>query len=239
MAGFKRLRRAAATPRGTYTEWFWPPSTSFARTLLAGYESFEHVLLPEVDPGPDSTYFWAHQFRMIGGNGGYIGLQTKGDLADGSVGKMAIFSVWDAEAAEGPGAVRFGGEGAGWSCRIPYAWQAGHAYAMRVSTSGDGWWLGQVRDEMSGEVSELGVIRVPQQWRQLDSWSVMWTEYYGPAPATCADLAYSSVVFSAPTANGGDAKPAGFHHRIGDGTCDTSRVEAVADGVRHEMGIQR
>lgn len=237
MVGFKKLRRPLAVPRGTYTEWFWPPSTSFARTLLAGYESFEHVVSPEVDPGPDATFFWAHQFRMIGGNGGYIGLQTKGNLPDGSLAKVAIFSIWDAEEAHGPGTMRFSGEGAGWSCRIPFAWQAGHSYAMRVSTTGDGWWRGQVRDEQTEEVSELGGIRVPGQWRQLDSWSVMWTEYYGAALASCGDLAYSRVVFSAPTANGGEARTAGSHHRIGDGTCDTSRVEAVPGGVRHEMGI--
>jgi len=236
VVGFKKLRRPLAVPRGTYTEWFWPPSTSFARTLLAGYESFEHVVSPEVDPGPDATFFWAHQFRMIGGNGGYIGLQTKGNLPDGSLAKVAIFSIWDAEEAEGAGAMRFGGEGAGWSCRIPYAWKAGTAYAMRVSTTGEGWWRGQVRDEQTGEVSDLGSIRVPGEWRQLDSWSVMWTEYYGPALANCRDLAYSSVVFSAPTANGGQAKPAGAHHRIGDGACDSSRIEAVVNGVRHEMG---
>ncbi len=234
---FKKLRRPQATPRGTYTEWFWPPSTSFARTLLAGYWSFEHVLVPETDPGPDATYFWAHQFRMIGGAGGYIGLQTQGGLGDGRLGKIAIFSVWDAEEAEGPGAVPFSGEGTGWSCRIPYAWKAGQAYALRVSTGGEGWWTGQVRDEQTGQVSDLGGIRVPHHWRQLDSWSVMWTEYYGQPLSDCRDLAYSSVVFGTPTANDGEVKPAGSHSHLGDGTCETSRIEALADGVRHQMGL--
>jgi len=125
-------------PQGTYTEWRWPPSTSFARTLLAGYNSFEHVLVPEIDPGPESTYFWAHQFRLIGGEGGYIGLQTKGNRVDGSLGKMAILSIWNAEEAAGPGTTRFDGEGTGWSCRIPYQWQAGRAYGLKVATVGGG-----------------------------------------------------------------------------------------------------
>lgn len=233
----RKLRRAPLTPCGTYTEWFWPPSTSFARTLLAGYKSFEHVVVPEVDPGPESTYFWAHQFRMIGGSGGYIGLQTKGDLANGTFAKMAIFSLWDAEEAEGSNVVPFSGEGIGWSCRIAYPWQAGRAYAMRVAFSGDGWWRGQVRDEETTKVSELGMIRVPEQWRQLDSWSVMWTEYYGPPLSRCSDLAHSSVVFSTPTADDGEVSPAGAHHRVGEGTCETSRIQPVAEGVRHEMGL--
>lgn len=233
-----KLRRGQASPRGTYTEWFWPPSTSFARTLLAGYTSFEHTLIPEVDPGPRSTYYWAHQFRMIGGEGGYLGLQTDGHRTDGSVGKMAIFSIWDALDAEGPGTMPFSGEGTGWSCRIPYQWQEGRAYDLKVSTPGGGWWVAKVRDEASGEVTEIGGIQVPEQWRGLDSWSVMWTEYYGGPIGRCSDLPYSSVIFATPTANDGDVKPSGSHHRLGDGTCQTSKVEPLAGGVRHEMGIR-
>ena len=237
MATFRGLRKPRATPRGTYTEWRWPPTTSFARTLLAGYKSFEHVLVPEIDPGPDTTYFWAHQFRLIGGEGGYVGLQTKGNRADGSLGKMAIFSIWDAEEADGPGTVRFSGEGEGWSCRIPYQWQAGRAYGLKVFTPGGGWWGAKVRDETTGAVSELGGIRVPQHWRGLDTWSVMWTEYYGPPLNSCSDLAYSSVIFGTPTADDGEVKPAGSHSHLGEGTCQTSHVEQLADGVRHQMGL--
>jgi len=235
MSPFRAPKRPRATPQGTYTEWRWPPSTSFARTLQAGYLNFEHVLVPEVDPGPDTTYFWAHQFRLIGGEGGYIGLQTKGNRIDGSLGKMAIFSIWDAEAAEGP-ATRFSGEGEGWSCRIPYQWQAGRAYGLKVFTPGGGWWGARVRDEQTGAISEIGGIRVPQHWRNLDSWSVMWTEYYGPPLNSCRDLAYSSVVFGTPRANDGEVKPAGSHSHLSDGTCP-GRIQTVAEGVRHEMGL--
>jgi hypothetical protein len=237
LAAFKSLRRPRPTPCQTYTEWRWPPSTSYARTLKAGYKSFEHTLTPEVDPGPDATYFWAHQFRLIGGEGGYIGLQTKGNRADGTLGKMAIFSIWDAIEAEGPGTVRFSGEGTGWSCRIPYLWQAGRTYAMRVHTVGGGWWGAAVRDETTGEVDEIGGIRVPGGWRNLDSWSVMWTEYYGLPLNSCNDLAHSSVIFGAPTAEEGEVKTAGSHSHISEGTCETSTIQPVAGGVRHQMGL--
>jgi hypothetical protein len=229
------MRKQRPTPAGTYTEWRWPPSTSFARTLLAGYRSFEHVLIPEIDPGPDTTYFWAHQFRIIGGEGGYIGLQTKGNRVDGSLGKMAIFSIWNAVDADGL-KTRFSGEGEGWSCRIPYQWQAGRAYGLKVVNVGGGWWAAKVRDEETGEVSEIGGIRVPESWRLLDTWSVMWTEYYGPPLTSCSDLPYSRVIFGTPLANDGETRPAGSHSHIGDGTCDTSYIEAVPNGVRHEMG---
>lgn len=233
---FMKMRRPAS-PQGTYTEWRWPPSTSFARTLLAGYRSFEHVLVPEIDPGPDSMYFWAHQFRLIGGEGGYLGLQTKGNRADGSLGKMAIFSIWDAVEAAGPGTIRFSGEGEGWSCRIPYLWQPGRAYALKVAAIGGNWWEAKVRDEVTGVISQIGGIRVPEHWRLLDSWSIMWTEYYGPPLERCSDLAYSSVIFGTPLANDGEAKPAGSHSHLGEGTCATSDIQTVAQGVRHQMGI--
>jgi hypothetical protein len=229
--------RRPMSPQGTYTEWRWPPSTSFARTLLAGYKSFEHVVIPEVDPGPDSMYFWAHQFRLIGGEGGYLGLQTKGNRVDGSLGKMAIFSIWNAVEAAGPGTTRFSGEGSGWSCRIPYLWQPGRAYALKIASIGGNWWEAKVRDEVTGVISQIGGIRVPDHWRNLDSWSVMWTEYYGPPLDRCSDLAYSSVIFGTPLANDGEVKPAGSHSHLGEGTCATSDIQTVAQGVRHQMGI--
>lgn len=229
--------RRAATPQGTYTEWRWPPSTSFARTLLAGYNSFEHVLVPEIDPGPDARYFWAHQFRLIGGEGGYLGLQTQGHLVDGSLDKLAIFSIWNAVEAAGPGTTRFSGEGDGWSCRVPYQWRPGHAYALKVSAIGGGWWEAKVRDESTAAITLIGGIRVPGHWRNLDSWSVMWTEYYGPPLEHCAELAHSSVIFGTPLANGGEAKPAGSHSHLGEGTCTGSDVQTVAQGVRHQMGM--
>jgi len=133
--------------------------------------------------------------------------------------------------------VRFGGEGEGWSCRIPYPWEAGRVYALKVFTPGGGWWGAKVRDEQTGRISELGGIRVPQHWRNLDSWSIMWTEYYGPPLTSCRDLAYSSVVFGAPRANDGEVRPAGMHSHLGDGTCETSHIEQVQDGVRHQMGL--
>ena len=93
------------------------------------------------------------------------------------------------------------------------------------------------RDETTGVISQIGGIRVPEHWRLLDSWSIMWTEYYGPPLERCSDLAYSSVVFGTPLANDGEAKPAGSHSHLGEGTCATSDIQAVAQGVRHQMGM--
>lgn len=77
----------------------------------------------------------------------------------------------------------------------------------------------------------------------LGRWSVMWTEYYGASVARCSDLPCSRVVFGTPTATGAAVAPERSHSHLGDlagpgldhQTCDTSRIEAVAGGVRHEM----
>lgn len=230
-------RRSDPTPRGPYTEWFWPdPPTVGGRR---GYTSFRHTLVPEIDPGPGATYFWAHQFRLEGGEGGYLGLQTKGNRADGSLGKMAIFSLWDATGAEGSGVVPFSGEGEGWSARIPYPWSAGTTYALVVEaaevTPEGAWWSASVTDLDGGEEREIGRLRAPPGWHALGPWSVMWTEYYGPPLRACDDLAPVRAAFGEPVADG-EISPTRTHSHVGDGTCDTTRITPFDGGVRHEMG---
>ncbi len=218
------FRRRSLRPRGTYTEWFWPAK---------GFRSLEHELVVEADPGPDTTYFWAHQFRTEAGEGGYVGLQTKGNRADGSLGKMAIFSFWDTLGAEGPGVVRFGGEGEGWSCRLPFLWEPGRPYRVRVEVVEEDDRTRAWGASVDGR--ELGVILAPARWGGLGPWSVMWTEYYGGPLARCADLPYSRVTFSTPVADGATA-PHRSHDHLGDGDCGGSRVTRTDAGVRHEMG---
>lgn len=219
------FRAPLSRPRGTYTDWWWPSK---------GFSAVEHVLTPEVDPGPDSTYFWAHQFRTENGEGGYIGLQTRGNRADGSLGKMAIFSFWDTLSAEGPGVVRFGGEGVGWSVRTPFYWEAGQSYRLRIEVVDANeealTWAGSVDGE------EFGRIRAPAAWGRLGPWSIMWTEYYGGPVARCSDLAHSKVVFGEPIADA-QTRPSSSNDHLGDGNCQGSRVTRVPAGVRHEMGM--
>jgi hypothetical protein len=218
------FRRRLLRPKGTYTEWWWPGE---------GYRFVEHELVVEHDPGPDTTYFWAHQFRTQAGEGGYIGLQTKGNRADGSLGKMAIFSFWDTLGAEGPGVVGFGGEGVGWSCRIPFLWEPERAYRLRVGVVDEGPSVHTWAAWVDGE--EFGRIRAPASWGRLGRWSVMWTEYYGGPLARCSDLPYSKVRFSRPRADG-DVTPVRSQDRLGDGDCPGSRVTPLEHAVRHEMG---
>ena len=73
------------TPGGMAYVWLtWPPVPT------QGSDSFDITLRIIHDPGPRSAYFWAHQFRFVDGDGGYIGLQTNGYMQGRWVGKMAI-----------------------------------------------------------------------------------------------------------------------------------------------------
>ncbi|MDQ6796563.1 MAG: DUF3472 domain-containing protein [Actinomycetota bacterium] len=207
--------------------------------------------MPEIDPGPRATYFWAHQFGMEGGEGGYLGLQTRGNRVDGSLGKLAIFSLWDATGAEAPpprsgsrsgsgGVIPFSGEGTGWSARIPYLWTAGTSYRLRVArddvTPEGTWWSASVVDVDTGDESHIGRLRGAPGWGGLRPWSVMWTEYYGPPLRQCSDLAPVSAIFGTPVADG-STTPVRTSSHIGEGTCDTTRITGLAHGVRQEMGV--
>ena len=58
----------------------------------SGYDEMRWDLEPRTDPSPVG-YFWSHQVALVGGEGGYLGLQSEGS---DPTGKIAIFSVWGA-----------------------------------------------------------------------------------------------------------------------------------------------
>jgi hypothetical protein len=214
----RRQRESPATPCSTYTEWWWPPSPTIFRTMSGGYRSFEHVIVPEVDPGPRAAYLWAHEFSFLGGDRGYLGLQAETEGGGDGAERTAVFSIQGAQ-----------------TCRIPYPWQVGRAYEMQVWTDAGGWWSAAVR-EGDGPHAVIGRIQAPGEWRRLASTSVMSTEYRGGPLARCADLPPSRVTFSVPTADGGTVSPVRHESRLGAGTCRGSSVEVTPDGVRHVMG---
>lgn len=179
------------------------------------------MVVPEVEPGPGGAYLWAHEFKLVGGEGGFLGLQTGSDLAGDGGAKAAVFSIAGTAAP---------------TCRIPLAWEAGREYGMRVWTDDEGGWSAGVRDRHGGRELLIGTIGVPEGWRRLASWSMMRTEYQGAALARCRDLPPCRVTFSVPTADGGTERPDRHVSQLGPGTCESSSVETVPGGVRHTVG---
>ena len=209
---------------GTYTDWRWPDAPN-------GYASFEWELSPRTDPSPDG-YFWSHQFWLVGGEAGYVGLQT---LGSEPTGKIAIFSIWDAVNAEGPVFVsRFAGEGEGYSVRIPFEWEVGSTYDLRVAAAGPHRWEAFVGAQL------IGRIEVPARWRGLRDVSIMWTERYAGPLSSCTDIAHSVARFGVPTADGGAVAPVGRHHHLSEPVgCPGSTVGDAPDGVVQVMGGMR
>jgi len=210
------------------TEWWWPPSPTIFRTIPAGYASFEHLVMPEVDPSP-AQYAWGHEFAFVGGGRGWVGLRS-GD-------KAAVFQVFGAIDATGPGAAAGGAPEPGWSCTRPVAWDVGRTYRLRVWTEVDGWWSADVAEE-GREPEIVGHARVPGDWRRLASQSMAFSEYRGPPLARCTDLAPSCVTFSVPTADAGTLPvlPVRRENLTGPGTCEGSQIDDLGGGVRHRMG---
>ncbi|HMC51202.1 MAG TPA: hypothetical protein VKI64_00465 [Acidimicrobiales bacterium] len=219
-------RRDPVRPTGTYTQWQWPSAPD-------GYRGFQWELSPGTDPSPDG-YFWSHQFWIEGGEAGYAGLQTEGSEPTG---KIAIFSVWGAVRAQGPSyAAAFGGEGSGFSVRIPYEWRVGSTYRLSIAAAGAARWSARVT-ELGGDLDRpVGEIEVPSGWGGLRDVSVMWTERYSGPLSSCADIRRAETVFSVPVAEGGSV-PAGRRNYLADPRgCPGSAVTDVPDGVLHVMG---
>lgn len=219
-------RRSAVRLTGTYTVWFWPPT-------VTGYARFDWGLVPENDPTPDG-YFWSHQFGLMGGDGGYVGLQTVGAKPTG---KIAIFSIWGAEASEGPAmAGSFGGEGTGKTARIPFRWRPGAQYALWLAAPAPAVWEAGVVDVAAGDEHLIGRIRVPPHWGRLIDFSIMWTERYSGPLRWCTDIRRASARFTTPVADSVVA-PRSHHNHLADPPgCPGSLVVDLDDGVRNVMG---
>ena len=230
----RRRQISGASPRDTFTEWWWAPSPTIFRTIPAGFATFEHVILPEVDPGDGAHFFFVHEFKFVGGDEASMGLQTASELGAGT--RSAVFSIRNAVSADIGAAGSAMADGSGWSCQVPYPWEAGTPYGMRVWSEEPSWWSAAVRDQTSGTDLLIGRIRVPDDWRRLASWSVTATRYGGGTLARCADVPECQVAYREPTADEGAVKPVRHENDFGPGTCETSRIVDVRGGVRHGMG---
>jgi len=222
-------------PKGTFTEWHWPAG--------AGATSLEWGLTVLHDPG-QTTYFWAHQWSFVRGDVGYFGLQAHDLRDDGSVGKLAVFSIWAAVGCADNPTCHAGTEGAPfWTCRLAYEWVAGREYRLRVASREPGWWRATVSDLDTGAEALVGSIRVPARWGGVGGpgSSSTWTEFYGAnvpgGLASCDLVPYSKVRFGVPAMDGGAVAPRGHHNRLGPGECANSAVADEPAGVVHEMGI--
>merc|ERR1719221_2242718 len=122
--------------------------------------------------------FASMQFGFEAGGGGYMGMQVASSVAsdifgievDGQVTQTAIFSYWDLDPSHkisflGPPCGRFGGEGTGSHCKIPYRFSEGAKYTMRLRIYGyDESYaalVGDIIDVGTGESTDIGTLLLP------------------------------------------------------------------------------
>jgi hypothetical protein len=213
-------RHPPAVPVGTYTTWWWPPTST-------GYTELRWEVEPRSDPSP-VRYFGSHQVALVGGEAAYVGLQTEGSAPSG---KIAIFSVWSGIDAEGPEyAGPFAGEGTGMTVRIRYGWVPGRRERLTLRVDGAGWWRAEVDDQF------VGRIRVDAAWRGLASTSIMWTERYSPQLRKCADIGHAVAWFGTPLADRDVSPVRHENHLAAHRGCPSSSVLDTDGGVLHVMG---
>jgi hypothetical protein len=194
-------------------------------------------------------YYWAHQFYFKNGDGGYMGLQTSARF-NGTRTKVAIFSIWNAKSAEGAAngmSEAFGHEGSGYSCRIPYNWQQGVQYRVRLwkiedNSNGDSWWGAWVTDMRTQKDDFIGKILVPASWSGLKPVSINFVEYWGMQDGkrhNCSEIPYTNSLFSFPSMNDGTINPLNAAYKA-YGECEsiartgtvTSRSYQAITGIR-------
>lgn len=155
--------------------------------------------LPAAEAGQAApAYFYAAQFwfENDGGCGGYMGLQV--DTGSDPAPRKAIFSVWCALTAWGPGLARpFSNEGNGYQTLVPFTWEAGRSYQLRLEQSAPTQWTAYVDDAQSGIASTIGTVQVPTQWGLLQPYTANFVEFYGARPSSCLAQPRAAVRFSA------------------------------------------
>lgn len=229
------------SPTGVYTDVAFDGEDG-------SYTSLEWTVRPLVSP-PNDGYFWSREFGGYGWDGtAYMGVQTRVYGVGDNEHKGILASIPNAVEAEAvhPDAVAITTEPeyVGWSIRMAYPWVAGVGLdlAVRKGASGAGgtrWWGFYVTDQLTGDETYMGRIRVPAGWGDLWGNGTCFSERYSGTPmVTCADQGYAATEFSGFTANAGAIPATGyFHHLANPATCDNASVEAIAGGGLHRMGI--
>lgn len=178
---------------------------------------------PSRQDGRDDAYYYSNYATFTHGEGAYGGLQTNGFDGKNWVGKMLIFSIWNATdglAEPGGTKTKFDGEGIGYSVRLPYDWSLGTTYRFRMyldrSTRQEGngrrLWAASLTDLDSGQTVRIGRIFAPASFGKIRTPITFHERYLGATPS-CSAISPSRVRFTNMTANGGAIKAGSFEHR--------------------------
>ena len=177
----------------------------------------------------NDAMFFAQVFSIENG-GSYMGLQQEGD---GS--RKVRFSIWNAtafraSAGEGADCRPFGGEGVGMTCTIPYAWETGRWYRLRIrmldSDTQGHWWGAWVMDD-AGREQRVGDILRPGP--ELIGATYSFNEFYGLAEGlSCGQPPPSSVYIYRPLVDDDSSRATPRHRSVQH--CSGGRVTDLWSG---------
>ena len=176
---------------------------NWSGALLSASSTISQVIQPlEISP---NMYWEAGWNWDNASDGGYGGIQSRGNLADGTISDLAIFSIWNALGAipgVGAGCTPFGGEGIGYSCRIPITLVAGNKYEISFGVDaarGHQWWKATISDLTKGTTNVIGSIETNSLVAKASGWN-NFIEYWGQA-VPCDAVGAASAKFYVPTSN--------------------------------------
>jgi hypothetical protein len=198
----------AVSPANAAQQQWGASYLDWSGALLSVDSTISQVIQPlEVSP----KMYWEAGWHWDNvPDGGYGGIQSKGILADGTISDLAIFSIWNALGAipgAGAGCNPFGGEGIGYSCRIPITLIAGNKYEISfgVDTArGPQWWIATISDLTKGTKSVIGSIETISRIAKASNWN-NFIEYWGQS-VPCDAVGAASAKFYVPTSNNPDVE---------------------------------
>ena len=200
------LTASSVVPANAGQQQWGASYLDWSGALLSSSSKISQVIEPlEISP---YTYWEAGWHWDNVPDGGYGGIQSKGNLADGRVSDLAIFSIWNGLGAipgEGAGCTPFGGEGIGYSCRIPITLVAGNKYEISFgvdSARGPQWWTATISDLAKGTKNVIGSIETNSLIAKASNWN-NFIEYWGQA-VPCDAVGPASAKFYVPTSSNPD-----------------------------------
>ena len=191
------------TPANAAQQQWGASYLDWSGALLSASSTISQVIQPlEISP----NMYWEAGWHWDNvSDGGYGGIQSRGTLADGTISDLAIFSIWNGLGGipgTGAGCTPFGGEGIGYSCRIPIKLVAGNKYEISfgVDTArGPQWWKATISDLTMGTKNVIGSIETNSLVAKASNWN-NFIEYWGQA-VPCDAVGAASAKFYVPTSD--------------------------------------
>ncbi len=242
----------AVSPYGVVPVQGSAEDTSWSINSPHGYNSLEVEIRPYYNAfSGNQSYYYSMTAGFVhgGANGTYAGLQTDGIINGSAVGKMLLFSVWGATngiSVPGGSGVAFGGEGVGYSERLPYDWQGNNTYLLRIyyknSTQGSNLWGASLTDMDTNQTRQIGWIYVPISYGNLTDPGTFHELYANNNDAGCNLLSPSEVSFTNMTGGYGRFPATSwdnYHDANVSGCSNYLWLQNLTDGYISAFGVER